>query len=101
MEAEKKTLEEARRNNFIQYLQSKEPGYIYQRYVTAVEAQDEEEAAEAARAYRNSLLDGSDSMLVIDRPNVNTEAWETYRQALRDVPEQEGFPLNIVWPEKP
>ncbi len=78
-----------------------EPGYIYQRYVAAVEAQDAEEAAEAARAYRNSLLDGSDNMLVIDRPNVDTQAWESYRQALRDIPEQEGFPLAINWPEKP
>jgi hypothetical protein len=25
----------------------------------------------------------------------------TYRQALLDVPQQEGFPLNIVWPESP
>lgn len=42
-----------------------------------------------------------DSMMVPDRPNVNVPAWEAYRQALRDVPEQEGFPLSIVWPEKP
>jgi len=24
-----------------------------------------------------------------------------YRQALRDIPQQEGFPYNVVWPEKP
>ena len=27
--------------------------------------------------------------------------WATYRQALRDVPSQSGFPHDITWPEKP
>jgi len=30
-----------------------------------------------------------------------TQAQIEYRQALRDIPQQEGFPLNVVWPEKP
>lgn len=29
------------------------------------------------------------------------EEWRAYKQALRDVPEQEGFPLNIIWPTMP
>ena len=28
-------------------------------------------------------------------------AWATYRQALLDVPQQEGFPHDITWPTKP
>jgi len=28
-------------------------------------------------------------------------AWTTYRQGLRDVPAQSGFPNNITWPTKP
>lgn len=28
-------------------------------------------------------------------------AWAEYRQALRDVPQQPGFPSNVVWPELP
>lgn len=28
-------------------------------------------------------------------------AWQTYRQALRDIPEQSGYPLNVVWPIAP
>lgn len=28
-------------------------------------------------------------------------AWGTYRQALRDVPEQTGFPANVAWPVAP
>lgn len=27
--------------------------------------------------------------------------WSVYRQALLDVPQQSGFPLDVVWPEKP
>lgn len=37
---------------------------------------------------------------VADAP-VDQAAWAVYRQALRDVPQQEGFPENIVWPESP
>jgi hypothetical protein len=29
------------------------------------------------------------------------QAWADYRQALLDVPQQEGFPYNVVWPVKP
>lgn len=101
MERETKTLEDARIENYIRYLRSREPGNINQRYVTAVEKQDVEEAAEAAREWRNCLLADCDSMMVPDRPGVNVPAWTDYRQALRDVPEQAGFPLAIVWPEKP
>lgn len=28
-------------------------------------------------------------------------SWSTYRQALRDITTQSGFPINIVWPVKP
>ncbi|WP_412841983.1 phage tail assembly chaperone, partial [Cereibacter johrii] len=34
-----------------------------------------------------------------DRPDA--AAWTAYRQALRDVPEQPGFPAEIAWPEPP
>lgn len=28
-------------------------------------------------------------------------AWATYRQALRDIPSQDGFPYSVMWPTKP
>ena len=31
----------------------------------------------------------------------NDADWQTYRQALRDVPTQEGFPWSVTWPEQP
>lgn len=31
----------------------------------------------------------------------NYEEWQTYRQALRDIPTQSGYPENVIWPEQP
>lgn len=101
MELKKQTLEEARANAICEYDRSKLPGVLNQRYDAAVATGDVEEAADAARAIRNQLLDDCDNMLVPDRPNVDVEAWKAYRQALRDVPEQEGFPMVIEWPVAP
>ncbi|MGP3699184.1 tail fiber assembly protein [Rhodobacter sp. NSM] len=57
-------------------------------------------AEEAARARRDKLLAGCDWTQVADAP-VDREAWAGYRQALRDVPQQAGFPAVIAWPEPP
>jgi len=64
---------------------------------------DFQESAVAAsaiqvRAQRDILLAGSDHMALADRI---TDEWRTYRQALRDVPAQAGFPTNVTWPEQP
>ena len=56
--------------------------------------------AAAARAQRTALLQQSDWTQVADAP-VNQAAWATYRQALRDVPDQAGFPETINWPVAP
>ena len=50
------------------------------------------------RDYRNHLLALSDSKVW---PDYVPEDWRTYRQALRDVPAQSGFPDNITWPTEP
>mgnify|MGYP003678675005 FL=1 len=52
------------------------------------------------RAERYELLETSDWTQVDDSP-VDKSAWATYRQLLRDVPQQSGFPNTISWPEKP
>lgn len=88
----------------------------------AIDSGDEETAAAAARAIRNRLLGESDSEMLLDRlglevpsgetfedwrpflvsmAGVLVGAWSTYRQELRDLPKQEGFPLTITWPVKP
>lgn len=61
------------------------------------------EATEEARAKRDRLLAETDYLMASDYPisDEDREKVKAYRQALRDVPEQEGFPYTIVWPEKP
>lgn len=49
---------------------------------------------------RDSLLAACDWTQVADAP-VNQAAWSTYRQALRDLPDQAGFPDNVTWPTAP
>ncbi|NBW19534.1 MAG: hypothetical protein EBR82_67330 [Caulobacteraceae bacterium] len=60
---------------------------------------DSEEATKV-RAQRTQLLKDSDWTQVADAP-VDKTAWAAYRQALRDVPSQGGFPWDIQWPVKP
>lgn len=84
--------------------------------------QANEIAAAAARAVRDQLLKDSDASMALDRlgldvpsgttftawlsflkglGNVLTGSIARYRQALRDLPQQPGFPYDIDWPEKP
>jgi len=56
--------------------------------------------AEEARALRDSLLVACDWTQVADAP-VDQAAWAAYRQELRDVTAQAGFPDAVVWPVKP
>jgi hypothetical protein len=55
------------------------------------------------RDQRNKLLSESDWTQLDDSPITNAQKleWASYRQALRDVPDQEGFPFDITWPVKP
>ena len=55
-------------------------------------------SATQIRAQRGTLLKGSDHMALADRI---TDEWRTYRQALRDLPAQSGFPTNVTWPTEP
>jgi len=70
--------------------------------------QDQKDAKTAAdnaaleateRATRDNLLKATDHYGLSDVSM--TEAMTAYRQALRDVPQQEGFPQTITWPTKP
>ena len=55
--------------------------------------------AEMARIQRDALLSETDWMALSDR-SMSPE-WASYRQALRDITTQAGFPEEIVWPTKP
>ena len=58
---------------------------------------------EEVRAQRDKLLAETDWTQVADAPidSATRSAMRVYRQLLRDVTEQEGFPANVVWPEMP
>lgn len=58
---------------------------------------------EIVRQKRSTLLKESDwlSIKAFDTGTPMPEAWATYRQALRDVPAQSGFPETIDWPVPP
>jgi len=62
--------------------------------------EDFSELAKIARAQRNAMLSKSDWTQLADAP-VDDLSWATYRQALRDVPGQVGFPWEIQWPTPP
>jgi len=59
--------------------------------------------AASARQKRDRLLAATDYLVTPDYP-IDADRLakiETYRQALRDIPEQAGFPRTITWPKKP
>ena len=61
-------------------------------------AMKDAEQAKNVRTSRNQLLKDCDWTQLADS-TANKEAWATYRQALRDVTEQEGFPWTLPWPD--
>jgi hypothetical protein len=63
------------------------------------DAQQISKMSHEARAERNNLLKATDHFGLSDS-SMSAEM-TAYRQALRDVPQQEGFPEVITWPTKP
>ena len=85
-------------------------------YNQAVADRDEERAAELARKIRNRMLDKTDAHMSLDRIGIDTSStatfltslkhifdnsWAVYRQHLRDITAQEGFPFTIDWGTSP
>ena len=58
---------------------------------------------EKIRKERNQLLKDSDYIMVSDAPVDETQKqeWTTYRQALRDIPQDYDSPDEVVYPDKP
>lgn len=80
-------------------------GKWYTKYSVAdmdQEAKDALDAQQAAliRSQRTQKLAESDWTQVADAP-VDKAAWAVYRQALRDVTTQTGFPWEVTWPAQP
>lgn len=60
-----------------------------------------QELIDLIRDLRNTLLIKCDWTQVSDLPDSVKIPWSEYRQKLRDLPQQEGFPDNVVWPIPP
>lgn len=95
---------------------SDEPETLRKAYDNACQERNAEDAALFARRLRNKLLDLSDKEMTLDRLSLDTSsaakfisslthifnsAWAAYRQALRDLPQQEGFPFDVQFPAAP
>lgn len=99
----------------------------YQVWLDFAKQTEYDELAKEARAKRDELLAETDKEMVLDRlqltipekdltitnivegikdfftslKNIFNSEMAQYRQKLRDIPQQEKFPYNITWPEKP
>ena len=67
---------------------------------TAYKAMKDAERAASVRSQRTQLLKDCDWTQIADSTADKT-AWATYRQALRDITGQAGFPWTITWPKDP
>ena len=67
---------------------------------TAYKASKDADQAKSVRTSRNDMLKDSDWTQITDATADKT-AWAIYRQALRDMTMQAGFPWTITWPDAP
>lgn len=69
----------------------------------SIERKKYELLALSLRTERDAKLEATDYLLAPDYPisPEDLEAVKAYRQALRDIPEQSGFPKNVQWPVEP
>lgn len=80
-------------------------GQWYTKYSVAEMSDDaktakDAEQAKSVRDQRDEKLKATDWTQVADAP-VDKSAWSTYRQALRDLTKESGFPWDMTWPTEP
>ena len=115
------TLESSWTDNIMERISENQAAWLAE-----AQAEAYTEAAAKVRSLRDKLLTESDAMTALDRfgmdlpdkvtattmltvfKEILTALWSItkgaigqYRQALRDLPEQPGFPFNVEWPDKP
>ena len=66
----------------------------------AYKAQKDTEQAASVRTSRTEKLKDCDWTQISDS-TADKAAWATYRQALRDITKQAGFPWAVEWPVQP
>lgn len=106
----------ARMESIYNQIKSEMDDVMQRAYEQAVADNDGDRAAEMARKIRNRMLDKSDAQMSLDRIGLDTSTsvaflsslknifnndWAVYRQHLRDITAQDGFPFNIDWGVSP
>jgi hypothetical protein len=76
-------------------------GWIVQELTQSEKDQKLAAKIASVRSQRNQKLKDSDWSQGKDIPDAVSTPWATYRQALRDVPQQSGFPWDVTWPTQP
>lgn len=89
----------AEEDMFQEYTDSDNNVVSVQSQIDAKVELEESTLAMTARSSRDELLKETDHYGLSDA--TMSAEMTTYRQALRDVPQQAGFPSTITWPEKP
>jgi hypothetical protein len=89
-----------------QGVEQQSDGKWYTKYVVQTldddgKATKDVEVAKNVRDDRNRRLSETDWTQGKDIPDNISNVWATYRQELRDLPAQAGFPHNVTWPNKP
>lgn len=71
--------------------------------IVEIPAPTTEEVTAQVRAQRDAMIARTDFMMMPDYPISEEDKTlvEAYRQALRDIPQQESFPSNVQWPVVP
>jgi hypothetical protein len=77
--------------------------YIYANfdYATKTWVEDTRRLTHDVLTKRKKLLASSDWTQLPDVPLATKAAWATYRQELRDITAQSGYPTEIIWPTPP
>ena len=86
---------------FTEYTDSEGEVQTVDAQTTAYRAKIDADAAATVRSQRDTKLSECDWTQTNDSPLKAESTWTTYRQALRDVPTQAGFPHTVTWPTKP
>ena len=75
----------------------------YNKWLQRAKETEYEELSTSIRKERDALLYATDKYTISDYPisSENKELMLEYRQKLRDLPEQETFPYEVEFPEKP
>lgn len=75
----------------------------YDRLLSHAKEGEEKALANLVRERRDDLLRQTDWTLLraIEMGQSVPTEWSNYRQALRDITEQEGFPFNVAFPTQP